>query len=136
MPSAKKLRQESHSGPELYLSVNDDIITLGSLAWLLGEIFDAMRGAQLAVAELAKYRHGHDSEPTHILMASLALEYAIQCHDELIPSASIDGKDFRYDINGDTGKRITFTDLRRKAEQKRRYDEASEAARKEQEELS
>lgn len=108
------------------------IDTLGSLNHLLGEIYDAMRGVQLVIEELGKKRNADGDEPSLLLMASLTIDHAIKCQTELIPSASIDGADFRYDINGDTGKRIVFTGFASKAQQKRRYEEAKEAARKEQ----
>ncbi|UQZ90864.1 hypothetical protein C4J81_17265 [Deltaproteobacteria bacterium Smac51] len=103
MISVAKLREESHSGPDLYLSFDEEPINLGALVYLLNEINNAIAGAQAAIQQLTE----NDDSSLH-LMARLALDYAMQCHNELIPDASIDGARFWHDHDSDTGKRITF----------------------------
>ena len=77
-------------------------ISLGDLSNNCYELFRALDGGLLMVDELSKYRTDEGHNFSQLLMAKLALEYAMNRLDDIIPITDKDGRTFHY--VHDTGK--------------------------------
>lgn len=102
-----KLMSHSQSGPDLFINMDDEMISLGTFHRLVNEAIDAVNAAHDAMTQLD---HGCADDSAPRLMGDLALNYAYDCLVAISPDKDVKGRDLRVDDNG----KITLAELQAK----------------------
>lgn len=103
--SDKKIFQrlaKSKGGPILYTTDEGNKISFGELYAALDELYLSVNGAR-QLLETIEPDLNNTRESSYILMAKLALEYAVQVYELFLPDSDAGGQDFHY---GDSGHEI------------------------------
>lgn len=96
------LMTKSQSGPDLYMNMEDQVITLGQLHFLLCEVENAVQVAQSAIEQLD---NGYEENTLPALTGRLSLEYAYDCLMGIRPDKDVEARDFWVEDD-----KITFVD--------------------------
>ena len=95
MISLSKLFRKDQSDPVIYRT-DEKPVTLGDLSGHCYEIFRALDGSLLMVAELEKCRTDEGHNFSQLLMTKLALEHALDRLGDITPNADKNGRTFHY----------------------------------------
>lgn len=97
MNNIERLMSESHSGPELYISIADYVITLGSLLHIMDKASHALDGTRLFLKQIEEKPDVGDEEKSMAISLQVVVEFALECVSMLYPDATIRGQDIRRD---------------------------------------
>ena len=106
MDRLKNIVQKTQSGPELFVAMDGEPITLGTLTYIHREMNHALEAAQVWAEE--SYDNSNADDAKDFLQNKLLIEYALDCLQVVCPWADKDKREFWLDRQNP--KKITFTD--------------------------